>query len=116
MASRPTKLVTLFNEADEDAWVLNREFEDSMILGPAVIAPFEAVTFEDITISGSLDAALIEIPTGKTLQGVIGLRHVTFRRCWLMDIAIIGPPGIIAECREALQVLPSELVSSTPVA
>jgi len=80
MASRPKNVVTLFEEADQDAWVSDRVFEDSIVLGPSVLAPFEAVAIEDSRIAGSISAALIEIPEGKNVQGVIGLRRVTFRR------------------------------------
>ena|ERR1700722_12133995 len=104
MASRPTKVVTLFNETDEEAWVIDRVFEDSIILGPSVLALFENVIFDGVAISGDPEAALIEIPPGKNLQGIIGLRNVTFRRCWFQDIAIIGPPEVIQQFRETLQI------------
>jgi hypothetical protein len=102
VAERPDKIVTLVDEATANAWVENKRFERAIILGPAVIAPAENVSFVRTTLSGIPESIFIEIPEGKPLQGVIGLRNVAFVDCRFQDIAIIGPAEAIKQFREGV--------------
>jgi hypothetical protein len=102
MASRPEKLVRLADEVDAESWINNRTFERSLIAGPAVILPVEKVTFERTGFQGTPDSIFIEIPVGKQVQGVVGLRNVTFTECVFQDCAIIGTANDLKVFREAL--------------
>ncbi len=108
MAVRPDKVIKLTDEADADAWVVDRVFERAIILGPAVMLPFEKVVFERVGFTGTVDAMLIEIPAGKAVQGVVGLRSVTFIDCIFQDIAIIGTAEALQTIRTVLTTRPGQ--------
>src|ERR1017187_7348708 len=115
MAARPDKIITLADEASAAGWVEDREFDRAIILGPAVILPAEKVGFIRTALSGIPESLFIEIPEGKPVQGVIGLRNVTFTDCRFQDIAIIGTPDAIREFREGLEPGASAEFSVPPV-
>jgi hypothetical protein len=102
MAARPEKLVRLTDEVDAESWVTNRTFERSLIAGPAIILPVEKVVFERSGFQGTPDSIFIEIPAGKQVQGVVGLRNVTFTDCIFQDCAIIGAADDLRMFRESL--------------
>lgn len=114
MATRPDKIIRLIDEADADAWVVDRVFDQAIILGPAVILPAEKVTFERVGFSGTPESMFIEIPPGKPAQGVVGLRNVTFIDCLFQDIAIIGTPETLDLIREALTNRPGQAPPAPP--
>jgi hypothetical protein len=80
----------------------HREFKNALIEGPAVLAPLEQVDFVNNTFDGTIDSLFIEIPEGRNVQGVIGLRHVKFIGCEFRGIALAGTPETIAEFREQM--------------
>lgn len=101
MAVRPTKIARLTDEADAESWVIDRTFEDSLILGPAVVT-LEEVVFIRCAFVGPADSMLIEIPAGQRVQGIVGLRNVTFTDCVFQDIAFLGTAAALASLRVAM--------------
>jgi hypothetical protein len=81
------------------------ELHNTLILGPAVVA-----LVEDVSITGTnfgcdfadLDALFIEVPEGKVVTGVIGLRHVRFVDCRLQAIAFLGTRETLAVIRSGI--------------
>src|SRR5580704_19450524 len=103
MAARPTKIVRLTDEADAEAWVADRTFEQSLILGPAVAAPTGGTGFIRCAFIGPPDSILIEIPAGRQVQGIVGLRNVIFTDCVFQDIAFLGAADTLASLRSAME-------------
>jgi hypothetical protein len=99
--ARPEKLVRLAEEVDAESWIVDRVFERSLIAGPAVILP-EKVVFERSGFQGIPESIFIEIPAGKPVQGVVGLRNVRFTDCVFQDCAIIGTTDDLKTMRESL--------------
>lgn len=91
MAAKET--VRLWDFINERSIVTRRTFEDSIVEGPAVIAPLEGVTFSNCIFEGDADSMFIEVETDRTLIGCVGLVEVTFERCRFRNIGIIGPPA-----------------------
>jgi hypothetical protein len=102
MAARPQKLVRIAEQVDADSWIVDQTFEQALILGPAVILPAEKATFIRSGFVGPPETVFIEIPVGKQVQGVVGLRNVTFVDCVFQDCAIIGTADMIKQFRDAL--------------
>jgi len=103
MATPARTKIQLALEADENGLIEGRSYEHAVILGPAVVVPIEDVTLEFNTFVVEPDGLFIEIPEGQTIQGAIGLRHVTIRRSELRNIAIAGTPKVIEEIKARFQ-------------
>jgi hypothetical protein len=121
MAVRPSKIVRLTDEIDAESWVSDKTFEQSLILGPAVVAPTEGTRFIRCAFVGPPDSMLIEIPTGRQVQGIVGLRNVAFTDCVFQDVAFLGTAETMASLRAAMgpeQAMeaspPHELVAAPP--
>jgi hypothetical protein len=98
--------VRLVDLVDENLIIERQTFEDLLVLGPAVIAPLESVTFEEDTFEGEdLESLLIEVPVGRRLTGVVGLREVTFRRCRFRNIAVLGARETLESFRANVSVV-----------
>ena len=81
------RIVELVDEST--SMITHRQFEDAVILGPAVLAPLGA-SFIDCVFEGSFDSMIIVVEEGSIKQGIIGLQQVLFHRCRLRNIALIG--------------------------
>jgi hypothetical protein len=97
------KQIRLADDADEQGLVERKTYEDAVILGPAMLVPMKDVTLDSNTFLGDPNALFIEFPDGASIQGGIGLRNVTFRRCTFHNVSIAGTPEVIAEIRSRFQ-------------
>jgi hypothetical protein len=97
------KIVRLIDEANADGLIENRTFEDAVVLGPTMVVPIEDVTLDSNTFVGDPKGIFLEFSEGHPIQGGIGLRHVTFRRCAFRNVSIAGTPDVIAEVRARFQ-------------
>ena len=95
--------VKLADEVDEKGLIEKRTYEDRVILGPAMLVPIEDVTFDSNAFVVDPKGLFVEFPEGRPIQGGIGLRHVTFRRCEFRNVSIAGTPDIIAQVRAQFQ-------------
>jgi hypothetical protein len=77
----------------------HREYKDALIEGPAVLVPLEEVSFIHSSFDGDPESVFLEVPEGKTVLGVIGLRRVTFTNCEFRNIAIAGTKDAIDQFR-----------------
>lgn len=101
---RPTTIVNLASEeVDARGIIENRDYERALILGPAVFALLENVSFISGSFAGDPESMFIEVPQGRRVQGVVGLRNVRFHDCRFENIAIIGPPDMVAHIRSQIQ-------------
>lgn len=75
--------------------ITGRRYENALIVGPAMLAPLDRVTFRDSTFDGSWDAVFFPVADGRFVRGVIGLIDVEFRGCRLENIGIIATPEAI---------------------
>lgn len=91
--------IRLAEEADEQGLIENQTYQDAVILGPAVVAPIEDVTLDSNRFLLDPKGLFLPVPEGAPIQGAIGLRHVTFRRCEFHNVAIAGTPQVIADLR-----------------
>jgi len=99
---RPTSIVSLCEEADASGRISHRTFERALVLGPAVLALQNNVSFLTGSFAGHPDAMFIEVPEGKWVQGVIILEDVTFRDCRFENIGIIGTREQIEQIRSGI--------------
>jgi len=101
-----TGTVKLADEVDANSCIFDRVFEQATIQGPAVVAFAGNVSFDnETTWHGEPDSMLIEVPKipATPVQGVILLRNVSFRSCRFVNVAIIGPPELIAKLRDEIK-------------
>lgn len=73
------------------------EFVRCHVMGPAVLASVGPLVMDHSTLDGSVEAALIEVPTERWLLGVIGLKDVAFRHCRLSRIGFVGNEAFCLE-------------------
>lgn len=92
--------------------VENKTFEDALILGPAILAPLGENTFSSCTFEGSPESIFYEVPPDRVLVGVVGIRNVTFTRCRLSAIGIIGTAESLKAFQGGFQPSPPEGESS----
>jgi hypothetical protein len=93
-------VVRIVDKAGLDSAIENALFENSLIVGPAVLAPLDRVTIQDCRFDGPPETIFIEVPEGRKVMGVIGLRNTTFRKCEFRNIAIMGTPKAVREFRK----------------
>jgi hypothetical protein len=109
------RVIRISDEVDENGLIEGQTYEDAVIVGPAIVVPLDDVTLDSNTWVIDPNGLFIEFPEGKSIQGAIGLRRVTIRRCELRNIAIAGTSDVIAQIRArfefpetaAAQVLPA---------
>ena len=75
---------------------------NAIIVGPAILAPLERVEIRNSSFEGDPDALFIEIPEGRGVIGVIGLKNVEFDDCEFRNIGIAGTPESISRFRAGL--------------
>jgi len=95
--------IRLADDADEQGLIEDRTYEDAVILGPAMLVPVGEVTLDSNEFLADPKGLFIEFPEGAPIQGGIGLRNVTFRRCEFRNVAIAGPPQLIAQLRAGFE-------------
>jgi hypothetical protein len=93
-------VVRLADRVGVNSLIENQEFVDALLVGPAVIAPLEGVEINECTFDGDAESLFIEVPEGKRVVGVIGLRNVKFRRCEFRNVAVAGTPLSIDRFRQ----------------
>ena len=93
-------VVRIVDKVGLNSLIENERFENALIVGPAVLAPLEHATIENCTFDGTPESIFIEVPEGRRVLGVIGLRNTSFRRCEFRNVAIMGTPKAIREFRK----------------
>jgi hypothetical protein len=94
--------VYIAQEVDQSSIIEGRTFDQALIMGPAVLFPLGEVTFTDNLFDADPDALFIELPEGREVVGIIGLRDVTFSGCEFRNIALAGTPESVARFRAEL--------------
>lgn len=87
-----------------DGMLEGATFENCRILGPAILGLVDDTEFRDsgFGMAGTVDSILWEIPNGKKVVGVIGLRHCKFIGCQFESIGLAGPPELMRQWRRQL--------------
>lgn len=110
------QVIRLADEADENGLIEGRSYEDAVINGPALLVPIENVTLDANMFVVDPNALFIEFPEGSPIQGGIGLRDVTFRRCEFHNVAIAGSPKVIAGLRAQFEFPEAATLAARPAA
>jgi hypothetical protein len=72
----------MIDVADANANVERGDFRNVLFLGPAVVTPLGSLTvIHDTCDAPSPEAMFIQVPQGKPIVGVIGLRNNRFENC-----------------------------------
>jgi len=108
------EIIRLVDRVGADSLISNGLFENVVLVGPAVIAPLENVRLQECSFDAPPDVLFIEVPEGKQVVGVIGIRNSTFRKCEFRNIAIIGASDAIESMRKELR--PAEQPATPPPA
>lgn len=85
-----------------DSAIRNASYENTLFVGPAVLAPVGGVTLTDCSFTGDPaepEALFIEVPEGTKVMGVVALVDVTFRRCRFENASLIGTAANIKKWR-----------------
>ncbi len=93
-------VIRIVDKVGINSLIEDQKFENALIVGPAVLAPIDRATIEDCTFDGTPDSIFIEVPEGRRVLGVIGLKNTSFRRCEFRNIAIMGTPKAIRGFRK----------------
>ena len=94
------QVVRIADEVSVNGVIENRQFENALIVGPAVLAPLEGAAITDCTFDATPSSLFIEVPGGRTVLGVVGLRNTSFTRCEFRSIGLIGTREMIETMRE----------------
>lgn len=94
------EVIRLIDRVNVNSMIEREDFRNALIVGPAVIAPLEAVRIQDCSFDGSPEALFIEVPENSVKVGVIGLQNVSFEHCEFRNISIIGTPASIARMQQ----------------
>ena len=73
-----------------DSVIDGKTVENTLLVGPAVVALIANVTMDTIQFDGSPESLFIVVPEGRWVQGVVGIRNSVFRNCRFQNIAFIG--------------------------
>jgi hypothetical protein len=103
------EVVRLVDRVGVDSIIRDELFEDTLFLGPAVIALLDRVTMQNCSFDGDPISLFIELPGERRVVGVVGLIGTTFRRCRFQNIGIIGTA-------EAIERMRNELIAGTDAA
>jgi len=95
------------DKAGLNSLIENETFENALIVGPAVLAPLERVTIEGCLFDGTPESIFIEVPEGRRVLGVIGLRNTAFRKCEFRNIAILGTAKSVKGFRKGFMAAPA---------
>ena len=96
------QLVQIAQEANRRSMIEDQSWTGAIIVGPAILAPLERVEIRNSSFDGDPDALFIEIPEGRGVIGVIGLKNVEFDDCEFRNIGIAGTPESISRFRAGL--------------
>jgi hypothetical protein len=66
---------------EQNLFLRDKSFEDCVLAGPALLAPFRDVTFDHCGFGGDPESIVWTIPNPKFVVGAIGIERCTFRRC-----------------------------------
>lgn len=97
------EIVEIAGEANRRSIIENAEWNGAIIVGPAVLAPLENVSFLNSTFDADADSLFIEVPEGRGIVGVIGLKNVTFNDCEFRNVGVAGTPASITKFREGME-------------
>jgi len=97
------KVLRLADEADENGLIEGKTYDGVVILGPALLVPQEEVTFDANRFVVQPEGLFVVFPEGTPIQGGIGLRRVTFRRCELHNVSIAGTSQVIDQIRSQFE-------------
>lgn len=75
--------------------IIGKEFENVELLGPAIVVPLDSFIFDSCTFDGTFETTFRAVPPGTRLNGVIGLRQVTFRGCRFRRVGLWAIPPVI---------------------
>jgi len=89
--------------AREDFTIRNKAFYNCHIYGPAIIFPSGCTFFNLSLVEVASNGCLVET-TNKIISGAIGLENCVIRDCIFHKISFIGPPKMINEIREQLNI------------
>jgi hypothetical protein len=87
--------IRLAELADENSMIVGKEFANLEILGPAIIVPLDSFVFDACAFDGTFDTTFHAIEPGTRLNGVIGLRQVTFQGCRFQRVGVWAIPAVI---------------------
>jgi hypothetical protein len=97
------EIVQIAQEANRRSMIENRRWVGALILGPAVLAPLDAVQITNSSFDAPPDAVFIAIEDNRPVVGVIGLRNVVFDDCQFQQVGIAGTPASIASFRQGME-------------
>ncbi len=80
----------------------DRTWKGAVIVGPAVLAPLDHVTFANSSFDGDPESLFINLEDGRKYIGLIGLKNVTFDDCEFRNIGIAGTADSIEAFRTGL--------------
>lgn len=83
-------VIKIADEADINSMIVDTEYEDCLILGPAILASLEGGSVSGCTFDADPERLFLEVPIGKTMVGVVGLRNVDFRRCRFQNVGFVA--------------------------
>ena len=99
-------VVQIAQEADWQGLIENRRFEGALILGPAVLAPLDNVSFSNCVFDAPPEALFVEVNEGRPAVGMVVLRNLVFEKCRFQNVALAGT-------RETLRPLQSTINQTT---
>jgi hypothetical protein len=82
--------------------VQDKVFEDCYIFGPVLVFNIEGLRLDHCSIDGTPESITVEVADNRHVVGIIGVRNVTFRRCTLLGVGLIGPREQMENARRAL--------------
>lgn len=98
------QIVRLVDRVGADSLISNALFEDSIIVGPAVVTFMDTVSLDDCRFDAPPEVLFIDIGAEpRAVVGIIGIRQTTFRNCEFRNVGIIGPTAVIELLRASLQ-------------
>jgi hypothetical protein len=90
------------SEANRRWFVEDREWNGAIILGPAVVIPFENVQIISSNFDVPPEILFVELPLDRPVVGFVGLRNVTFRDCQFQGVGFAAPAEVIASFRDSI--------------
>ncbi len=96
-----SQVVRLADVALTTSAVQNRVFVECLILGPAVVAPLEALTISGCSFDGTSESMFLLLPEEQnTVMGVIALYNAHFYDCRFQNVAILGKAAALEQFRQ----------------
>ena len=97
-----------------DSIIDGKTIENTLVVGPAVVALIDSVTMDAVQFSGDPESTFITVPEGKRAQGIVGIRNSTFRNCRFQNISFIGTQEVVD--RMQLEIGPDPMYRPVPQA